>query len=392
MGDPADIFADRHRSVGERVAAFDRLGPELNRAVWAVLGDESDDIDVRLAAVRAVGRSRGAINQLARRFHPPALREAAVAELERLAQLGRQPYFEDRLRTDLQELNRDPGGRALVNLGNTFGRDPRVLEAARRAAQDSRKDVRSTAFSVLAQVGEIDDVLRGVGDSSSDVRARVAYLIGFFSLARQEDIAALERLAADADAEVRAKARAAMRRLEALPLPTSKQSEVRPGDPQWVTLLSKLAAKVIADREMAADLPDEALQTGWLGTRGASPAELDRAEARLGVRLPPSYRAFLQTSNGWGPTSFAIDRLFAARKVVRFIESEPDWVEIWKDSEESTGLRSALQVSTVTDNGVCLLIPSDAKEWETWLFANWIPGAHRHASFLAFMESELESP
>lgn len=337
MGDPADIFADRHRSVGERVAAFDRLGPELNRAVWDVLEDESDDIDVRLAAVRAVGRSRGAINQLARRFHPPVLREAAVAELERLAQLGLQPYFEDRLRADLQELNRDPGGRALVNLGNTFGRDPRVLEAARRAAQDSRQDVRSTAFSVLAQVGEIDDVLSGVGDSSSDVRARVAYLIGFFSLARQEDITALERLAADADAEVQAKARAAMRRLEALPLPTSKQSEVRPGDPQWVTLLSKLAAKVIADREMAADLPDEALQTGWLGTHGASPAELDRAEARLGVRLPPSYRAFLQTSNGWGPTSFAIDRLLAAHKVVRFIESEPDWVEIWKDSEESTG-------------------------------------------------------
>ena len=93
-----------------------------------------------------------------------------------------------------------------------------------------------------------------------------------------------------------------------------------------------------------------------------------------------------------GPTSFAVDRLLGAHEIVRFIESEPDWVEIWKDSEESSGLRSALQVSTVTDNGVCLLIPSEAKEWETWLFANWIPGAHRHASFIAFMQSELKSP
>ena len=392
IGDKADIFADRHRSVAERVAALDRLGTDLPRAVWKVLGDETEDLAVRLAAIRAIGRTRGAINQLARGFHPPALRQAAVAELERLAQRGLEPYDEKALRADLQQLDRDPGVYPLINLGNTFGRDPRVLRAARRAAKDPRPDIRSVAFSVLAQVGEIDDILAGAGDSSSNVRAQVAYLIGFYSLGRREDLTTLERLATDADDEVRANARAAMRRLGAMPLSTGKKRRMRAGDQVWVTLLGKLAAKVLANREMAVDLPDEAVQEGWLGGAGASAAELEKVEARLGVTLPPSYRAFLQASNGWGPTSFAIDRLLTAAEIVRFAESEPDWVEIWKDSEESTGLRSALQVSTVTDNGVCLLVPSEGEEWEAWLFANWIPGAHRHESFLAFMRSELDNP
>jgi hypothetical protein len=99
----------------------------------------------------------------------------------------------------------------------------------------------------------------------------------------------------------------------------------------------------------------------------------------------------LDTTNGWGPTSFAVDRLFAAREVVRFAESEPEWVEIWAGNEEGPALRTALQISTVAD-GVCLLIPSDKTEWETWFFANWIPGADRHSTFRAFMENELQRP
>ena len=55
-------------------------------------------------------------------------------------------------------------------------------------------------------------------------------------------------------------------------------------------------------------------------------------------------------------------------------------------------MKTAIQVSTVAD-GVCLLIPSDQKaDWESWFFANWIPGAHRHDSFRAFMEIELGRP
>jgi hypothetical protein len=392
MDELADLLTNHRRSVQERVATFDGLGPDLHAAVWSVIGDETDDLTVRAAAVRAVGRSPGAINQLTRRFHPPALRKVAVDELERLAQLGLPPYFEERLRADLRQLERDPGSFALINLGNTFGRDRRVIEAARRAGRDSRPDVRVAAFTVLAQVGEIDDVLGVVSDSSSRVRAHSARLIGLLSLARQEDIAALEGLAVDADAEVRNQARAALRRLEALPLPTSKPGQVHAGDPEWVRLLSQLAAKVIGDREMAVDLPDEALETGWLGAPGATPADLADVEARLGVTLPPSYRAFLQTSNGWGPLSFGVERLLAAGEIVKFVEAEPEWVAAYEGLDESAGLNTAIQISTTYDSAVCLLIPSEAAEWETWFFANWLAGAWRHESFLGFMRSEMERP
>ncbi|HVS05567.1 MAG TPA: HEAT repeat domain-containing protein [Candidatus Dormibacteraeota bacterium] len=388
----ADLLTNHRRSVQERVAAFDGLGPDLHPAVWKVIRDETDDLTVRAAAVRAVGRSPGAINQLTRRFHPPALRKVAIAELERLAQLGLPPYFEERLRADLQELERDPGGSPLINLGNTFGRDRRVIEAARQATKDSRPDVRSAAFTVLGQLGEFDEVLDSVSDSSSHVRAHAAHLIGLLSLARHEDIAALEGLAVDPDQEVRTEARVALRRLEALPMPVSKPRQAHSGDPEWVELLSKLAARVIGDREMAVELPDEALETGWLGARGASPAELADVEARLGVTLPPSYRAFLQTSNGWGRLSHAVERLLAAGEIVKFVEAEPEWVAAYERTEESSGLSTALQISTAYDGGVCLLIPSQAAEWETWFFANWLAGAWRHESFLAFMRSEMERP
>jgi cell wall assembly regulator SMI1 len=157
-----------------------------------------------------------------------------------------------------------------------------------------------------------------------------------------------------------------------------------------VALLQKLAAKTLADRELAVDLPDPALRNGSLGGPGATAEQLLAAEARLGVRLPPSYLAFLETSNGWGATSFFLERLLRVDEIVRFADSDPTWVEAWKDNEEAPALRAAIQVSTITDNGVCLLIPSAAEEWEAWWFANWIPGAHRHESFLTFMRSELD--
>jgi len=36
-------------------------------------------------------------------------------------------------------------------------------------------------------------------------------------------------------------------------------------------------------------------------------------------------------------------------------------------------------------------VVNDEGEWETWLFANWFPGARRYSSFSAYIESELES-
>jgi hypothetical protein len=383
---------NRTRPKAERIAALDSLGGAglPPKPVFKVLHDESDDLEVRQAALRAVARSAGAINQLVRRFRPPSLRERAVAELERIATRPLPGYAEQRIGEDLAAVRADPLGPRLANLGLADGRDRRVLAAGREALADARPAVRSMAIGLLASLGEINDVIALAADPATGVRSQLAEMLGYFSTGRAEDVATLERLAADPEAEVTVKARAALRRLGARELPTrSRPSAARAGNAAWLDLLAKLAAKILADRDRAADLPESALETGWLGTPGATEDELTALEERLSLKLPPSYRSFLQTTNGWGPTSFAVDRLMAAHEVVRFADSEPEWVAIWAENEEGPALRTAVQVSTVAD-GVCLLIPSGSSEWETWFFASWIPGAHRHASFRAFMESELQ--
>jgi len=390
----ADTIGDKTQPPGKRIAALNSLGGRSlpPKSVFAVLHDESDDLEVRLAAVRAVGRSPGAINQLVRRFHPAPVREAAVVELARIARSPLPDYLERRIREDVAAASADPLGAQLVNLGLSYGRDPRVIETTRALGADSRPEVRRRAIAVLASIGEVDDVLAAAHDPSAEVRAQAGEMLGFFSVGRPADIATLERLADDPDVEVATKARAAMRRLGIRKQETrGHPATPTEGDPQWLDLLGKLGARILADRDRAADLPESALQTGWLGAAGATDDEIAALESRLGLALPPSYRSFLKTSNGWGPTSFAVDRLLAAHEVRRFPESEPEWVEIWADNEEGPALKTAIQVSTVAD-GVCLLIPSEKVEWETWFFANWIPGAHRYETFRAFMENELQRP
>ncbi len=50
-------------------------------------------------------------------------------------------------------------------------------------------------------------------------------------------------------------------------------------------------------------LPDDVYEQitadEWLGRAGASEATIATAEIRLGVAIPPDYRAFLSESNGW---------------------------------------------------------------------------------------------
>jgi cell wall assembly regulator SMI1 len=44
---------------------------------------------------------------------------------------------------------------------------------------------------------------------------------------------------------------------------------------------------------------DDLSNSGWLGRPPATKVEIDELEESLNVVLPPSYRDFLLTSNGW---------------------------------------------------------------------------------------------
>ncbi|MGW1405915.1 SMI1/KNR4 family protein [Streptomyces sp. NPDC002403] len=97
--------------------------------------------------------------------------------------------------------------------------------------------------------------------------------------------------------------------------------EPRPAAHPWRDLLQRWSDAwldpVLHEQERHEPLPDEIRTARWLGGPGATPEELAELEDRLGIGLPPSYREFLHTSNGWLDTTTEIRRLLPAREVDR---------------------------------------------------------------------------
>lgn len=183
----------------------------------------------------------------------------------------------------------------------------------------------------------------------------------------------------------------------------------------WKDLLARWSKELVAS-PLSENLPIDVIASGWLGFPGASEAELANLENRLGQQLPPSYREFLQVSNGWRLTTSFISNLWPTGKVEWVKKRHPDVIEAWTqfggeisvsdndyfvygEEQDPASLRSeylnrALSVSELTDNGMYLLNPqviNAAGEWEAWFFASWLPGAQRYQSFGDLMVAELEA-
>ena len=181
--------------------------------------------------------------------------------------------------------------------------------------------------------------------------------------------------------------------------------------PDWTSLLKRWS-KELSQTELAKRLDPAAESSDWLGFAPASDEEIAAAERRLGVLLPPSYRAFLQTSNGWRRTTPFIGRVRPAAEINWFRVENERWAEIYADSgwdvpdeeyfdysdgsapgHRASHMLSLLQISDV-DDGVYLLNPEAVTpdgEWEAWFFANWVPGASRYPSFAHLMVEQFRS-
>lgn len=163
----------------------------------------------------------------------------------------------------------------------------------------------------------------------------------------------------------------------------------------------------------------EVLIVGYLGYSGASEVAIAKAEATLGLQLPPSYREFLKVSNGWRQVRLRVmqGRLFSVQEIDLLKNKEPDLVEAWLNAmpEDYQDLRTpdeeyfsygpdqdpgsmrdeylatAIAVSEFVEDGVCLLNPmiiAPDGEWEAWIFSHKFPGALRYRSFQDLMEAE----
>jgi len=177
----------------------------------------------------------------------------------------------------------------------------------------------------------------------------------------------------------------------------------------WNELLKRWSRDALGSPQRAALLPQNAKASGWLGYPGSSPDALNQAEARLGMDLPPSYRQFLATTNGWHTGNRAIPELWPVEQIEWFRVNNQDWIDAYMDTDAGPisdsnyfvygkdqdpvlfrreYLESALQISTEGDEAVYLLNPKVTTpdgEWEAWFFANWLPGARRYRSFWELM-------
>lgn len=145
---------------------------------------------------------------------------------------------------------------------------------------------------------------------------------------------------------------------------------------------------------------------GWLGAVGATEEQVAALETRLGARLPPSYRSFLLTTNGFLQPGVIVPRLLATDEVSWLRDVDPETIEAWLGASTVAAatvdsdaferhLPSALQVSARETVGTAMyllnpeVVTGDG-EWEAFYFAHWVPGVRRFRSFWALMHAEQE--
>lgn len=145
---------------------------------------------------------------------------------------------------------------------------------------------------------------------------------------------------------------------------------------------------------------------------------LATAEQRLGSRLPPSYRSFLECTNGLRqPKPFLPSRggdFWPVQDLDWFRTRNGEWIDAYTEAPyevpdslyfvygaqqdcvqfRAEYLRDCLEISHDGDSAVCLLNPriiGTDGEWEAWFFANWYPGAARYRSFAELMHAHYDS-
>lgn len=157
---------------------------------------------------------------------------------------------------------------------------------------------------------------------------------------------------------------------------------------------------------------------GWLGFEPAAPERIAALETRLGAPLPPSYRAFLEVTDGWRWAGEFVELLAPAERVGPVRELTPSVHEdltMWEredldaelddededeeeeeDQEEYESARwnRAVQISLTGDQTWLLLDPGDVDEegeWAAYRYSAWSGyGPQRHASFAALMRAEYQ--
>ncbi len=183
---------------------------------------------------------------------------------------------------------------------------------------------------------------------------------------------------------------------------------------EWKAFLTEYSQELLASEKVRRRLRPEVVASAWLGFAPAAEAEIEAAEMRLGVRFPPSYRAFLRVTNGWRHVNTFVHLMWPTTEIARFHQRNQPWIDAYvgpakdeprlpdekylvygKDQDpvwfRPEYLQTALEISDTGDEAILLLNPeilTPEGEWEAWFFANWLPGASRYRSFAELMQQE----
>jgi len=187
-------------------------------------------------------------------------------------------------------------------------------------------------------------------------------------------------------------------------------------------VLKNWSQKLIHLPENTGKIPEEMVESRWLGYPGATEAELDQNERRIGKSLPKSYREFLRITNGFLDFGNSTGEIWPVQKIGYFAqEHNADYIEPWlkgyyfygrpnhiadevylKYGDEnnlfSTLLREeyllkTIQISELGDSSAVYLLNPEIVdpdgEWEAWYFEPEL-GLRRYQSFIHLIEGEYK--
>jgi len=125
----------------------------------------------------------------------------------------------------------------------------------------------------------------------------------------------------------------------------------------------------------------------------ATEAQIADAEARIGIRLPPSVRAFYRQSNGHGVVGTAIWAVRSIEQLGWFRDVDPQMYDVLIEFEP--WVARALLVSSKADASFWLLDPGEVDsrgEWRAGRWSSWNPGmAWIAKDFYGLFEHEVST-
>ncbi|OWU89633.1 SMI1/KNR4 family protein [Flavobacterium sp. WLB] len=126
-----------------------------------------------------------------------------------------------------------------------------------------------------------------------------------------------------------------------------------------------------------------------MGTISATEEQINKAENKLGIKLPQDYIEFIKITNGFSAPN-DIEPSFESIENIDYLKNiEPFVIEAYSYLPE---LKNAILIAGIDEEQYFLLLPPELKDddWKYWKFSNWFPGEHPYQNLKEYFEDVLQ--